>query len=62
MGVCLFASGGGELEGAFKDDGRTIDERAWVWKKWNEVAEKLGKLTKEQLALAVESRNLWTRR
>ena len=55
-----FAVGGGDLEGAFKDDGRTINERAWVWKIWNEVAEKLGKLTEEQLALVVESRNLWS--
>ena len=51
-----FACGGGKLEGAFKDDGRTIYERAWVWKKWNVVAEKLSKLTEEQLALVVESR------
>ena len=55
-----FASGGGDLATAFKDDGRTINERAWVWKIWNEVAEKLGKLSEEQLALAVESRNLWS--
>ena len=49
-------AGGGNLGTAFKYDGRTINERAWVWKKWNVVAEKLGKLTDEQLALAVESR------
>ena len=51
-----FASGGRELSTAFKYGGREIDERANVWKKWNVVAEKLDKLTDEQLALAVESR------
>ena len=51
-----FASGGGELSTAFKYGGREIDDRAWVWKKSNVVAEKLNKLTDKQLALAVESR------
>ena len=47
-----FGLGGRERGTAFKYGGREIDERSWVWKKWNVVAEKLDKLTDEQLALA----------
>ena len=51
-----FAPGGRELSTAFKYGGREIDVRSNVWKKWNVVAEKLNKLSDEQLVMAVESR------